>query len=536
MTHAATVRHGNTARAQPRALVASWFCFCLLAGCSSASRDAVPLTIISPHRDEIREETARAFLDWFQIRTDERARAAAGSLDAWTAQPNAATAAAATSALDALLADWTENDTTALRDAWREWQVQPQQVEPLRKALSKWQNQPHPVAIVWQDVGGGTSQIVRYLRSQFEATPDGVGIDVLFGGGTDVFIRLAEERLLAPLTMPEAIMKRIHPQLNGVPMYDPAGRWFGPVLSSFGILCNLKVLERIGEPQPRRWADLGRPGLESWVSAGDPRLTGSVHMVYEIILQGPAGWEGGLRLLLRMGANTHTFIRDSGTLTRTVIAGEVAAAGNLDANALSAVGRNPDMMAFNLPPGETIINPDAIAVLKGAPQLPLARAFVEFTLSDAGQKVFFLQPGQPGGPRRYPLCRLSVVEALYAEYPPAQRSTGTTNPFAVGNTIVYDSRLGVRRWDALNDLFSAWIIDAHPHLRAAWRAVLRSELPEKERQKLEEELFQPPCSEAELAAYAKAITDGSPRVRTEQITRWGEEARQRYRRIERAAR
>src|SRR5205085_11725999 len=97
--------------------------------------------------------------------------------------------------------------------------------------------------------------------------------------------------------------------------------------------------------------------------------------------------------------------------------------------------------------GGTIINPDAIAVFKGAPRPEMARAFVEFTLSDAGQKLFLLLPGQPGGPRRYPLCRLSVVESLYAQYPPEKRSVGVANPFAAGNTIRYDSKPGSQRWD-----------------------------------------------------------------------------------------
>jgi len=294
-------------------------------------------------------------------------------------------------------------------------------------------------------------------------------------------------------------------------------------------------LGRIGQPEPRRWEDLGRTGLRGWVNAGDPRMTGSVHMVYEIILQGPLGWDAGLRLLMRVGANAHTFIRDSGTLTRTVIIGDVAAAGTLDVQALPAVGLYPAMMTFALPPGETVINPDAVGVLKGAPQGGLAKAFVEFLLSDAGQRVFFLRPGQPGGPRRYPLCRLSVVEKLYAEYPPDVRSTGTADPFALRNTITYDSRLSIRRWDALNDLFGAWIVDAHPDLSAAWRAVAEADLSDADRQRLEDELFRPPVAEKDLATYARAIVEGSPRTRTETTTRWGEEARARYRRVRQAA-
>ncbi|GIW79133.1 MAG: hypothetical protein KatS3mg105_0940 [Gemmatales bacterium] len=155
-----------------------------------------------------------------------------------------------------------------------------------------------------------------------------------------------------------------------VPIYDEDKRWFGPMLSSFGILSNLDVLKRIDQPAPTSWSDLGRDGMFSWVSAGDPRQSGSVHMVYEIILQA-RGWDEGFRLLMRLGANTRSFIRDSGTLTRSVTNGDVAAAGNIDVQALSAVGRYPTMMHFHLPAGETIINADAIARLKGAPHSEL---------------------------------------------------------------------------------------------------------------------------------------------------------------------
>jgi ABC-type Fe3+ transport system substrate-binding protein len=443
-----------------------------LGGCGSSSPASVRLVLISPHRDEIREEVALAFQDWLRQR---------------------------------------------------------------------YPDQTEPVEIVWQDIGGGTSQIAKYVKARFEGSPGGIGIDLLFGGGTDIFLRFAREGFLEPYTkdapQPEriaALLKRIKPDLNGVPMYDPQGRWFGPVLSSFGILYNREVLKRIKQDEPRTWADLGKPGFRSWVSAGDPRLTGSVHMVYEIILQSH-GWEEGFSLLLRLGANTHTFIRDSGTLTRTVISGDVAAAGNVDVNAFSAVGRDPERMGYYLPKGETIINPDALAVFKGAPQRKLAWAFVEFTLSDAGQKVFLLRPGEPGGPRRYPLCRLSVVEELYEEYPPAKRSVAEANPFAVKNLITYNSDLGNRRWDALNDLFGAVVVDAHPDLAAAWKEVCQ--LPEGEHKaKLEKDLFTPRCSLAELEAHARSIRTESPRVRTERVNRWGEEARQHYRAIRRAPR
>jgi ABC-type Fe3+ transport system substrate-binding protein len=503
----------------------------VLSSCADDRADAIRLTMISPHRDEIREEVALAFRDWFHARTDAHAAAACDALEQWLRDGSPEQLSGTRQALARLRADWRSDDMGSVGETLQAWMAETDatQGRHLLDSLKAWRQQIPLVRLVWVDMGG-TSQIARYITSSFESKPDGIGIDVLFGGGTDIFLRFADQGLLQRIDVAEALRRRIPPALNGVPIYDPQGRWYGPMLSSFGILSNREVLRRIGQPEPRSWADLGRPGLQGWVAAGDPRLTGSVHMVYEIVLQSQ-GWDKGFPLLLRLGANTHSFIRDSGTLCRTVSNAEVAAAGNLDANALTAVGRDPERIAFYLPPGETIINPDAMAILRGAPRPEAARAFVEFALSDAGQLLFLLQPGRPGGPRRFPLCRLSVVPELYERYPASERSVGEANPFKVANTISYDSKLGISRWDALNDLIGAVIVDAHPELSEAWRAVLQSGPPDPERQRLEGELFAPPCSESELREHARRVAAEGPRVRTLTLNRWGEEARQRYRAV-----
>jgi ABC-type Fe3+ transport system substrate-binding protein len=505
-----------------------------MAGCAGGERDTVRLLVLSPHRDEIREEVALAFGDWFGQRSRARLDAARADL------ASGADREAVRRACDAALEDWRPDDLPELNAAYQAWQEQPENArrQDLLAAVEQALVRLPRVELAWQDVGGGTSQIQRYVNAQFATrgkVEEGIGIDLVFGGGTDTFLKFAADGKLQPVHLPRALLSRIRPDLNGVPLYDPAGRWYGPMLSSFGILANRRVLERIGEPQPQHWQDLGRPGLQGWVAAGDPRLAGSVHMVYEIILQGH-GWDEGMRLLLRLGANAHSFLRDTGTLTRAVTSGEVAAGGNLDGYAWSAVGRDPEGLVWKLPEGETIINPDAMAVLAGAPRPQLARAFVKFNLSDEGQRLFLLRPGVPGGPRRYPLCRLSVVEDLYRQYPPAQRSVGDANPFTVGGgTIRYDGKVGTRRWDALNDLLGAVIVDAHADLAAAWRALLHSPLPDEQRRRLEDELFRPPCTEAELLAHARQILEESPRVRTATVNRWGEEARRRYRGVHTAA-
>lgn len=471
---------------------------------------------------------ALGFKDWFRQRT-------ATHLDQLHKALGSADDAGVTTAADTLLRDWSAQDLPEMHQAYAAWKKQPHTAtrQQLASVVETYRQQPPRVEVVWLDIGAGTSQIERYIRARFDNSPDGIGIDLLFGGGTDIYIRAADRGHLQRIEIPASLIKRLRPQLNGVPIYDKEGRWYGPVLSSFGILYNREVLRRIYQPEPKVWSDLGEPGLMGWVSSGDPRMTGSIHMVCEIILQG-LGWKDGFSLLMRMGANTHGFIRDSGTLSRTVTNGQVAAAGNLDANALTAIGRNPKMIGFVLPDGQTIINPDAIGVLKGAPHTQLARAFVEFTLSDAGQLLFLLQPGQPGGPRRYPLCRLSAVEELYQRYPPDVRSIGAADPFKVKNTIAYNTKLGGSRWDALNDLMGAVIVDVQPELAAAWRAVVY-QAPLDQRVQLATALFKPPVTEDELLTYARRVATEGAQLRTLTINQWGEDAREHYRRICRTA-
>jgi len=161
------------------------------------------------------------------------------------------------------------------------------------RAFSEWTASQlgHRTDIEWLDVGG-TSDALRYVRSEFSRSPRGIGIDLFFGGGVDPYLQLEREGLLEPCRVPEDVLSAIPQQHAGIEMYDPQGLWFGACLSGFGILVNKRVLELMHLPRPRSWEDLGRPEYLSWVGSGDPRSSGSVHMVYEIIAQA-YGWERG---------------------------------------------------------------------------------------------------------------------------------------------------------------------------------------------------------------------------------------------------
>src|SRR5262245_23551201 len=107
----------------------------------------------------------------------------------------------------------------------------------------------------WRDAGG-TADALRFVQSEFVTKPDGIGIDVFFGGGSEPFLLLADKKLALPYEPPKEILTGIPQSLNGIELYDPGHAWYGAALSSFGILQNRLVQQRMQLPFVTRWEQL----------------------------------------------------------------------------------------------------------------------------------------------------------------------------------------------------------------------------------------------------------------------------------------
>jgi ABC-type Fe3+ transport system substrate-binding protein len=330
------------------------------------------------------------------------------------------------------------------------------------------QNLGHRTKIDWLDVGG-TSDGVKFIQSEFNRKPDGIGVDIFFGGGIDPYIQFKKQKLLQPITVPDEVLTRIPPSLHGIEVYDPGMEWFGACLGGFGIIYNIKVLELLHLPAPETWADLAKPQYFTWVASGDPRSSGTVHMVYEIILQA-YGWDEGWRLITSMAGNIRNFSRSGSDAPRDTALGETACGLVIDVYAWRQVAdAGADKIGFVFPPNLTVINPDAIAVLRGAPEKELAAHFVAFTLSDTGQKLWTLKNGTRDGPQEFSLGRMPVVPGFAEKF--GEDAVIRLDPFKSPAGLKYDPEKGSARWTILNDLIGAVIIDPHHVLVDAWQNV-----------------------------------------------------------------
>ncbi|MCS7193183.1 MAG: extracellular solute-binding protein [Armatimonadetes bacterium] len=371
------------------------------------------------------------------------------------------------------------------------------------------------VTLQWLDVGG-TMAILRYIRTNFSKSPEGIGIDIFWGGGVDPYLQLKREKLLQPVKLTSDLLKKFPKTVAGVPLYDPEGYWFGAALSGFGIIFNKAVLKTLNVNHPRTWEDLTAPQLFNWIAMPDPRRSGSAHMMCEIILQA-YGWEKGWDVLAKIFANSKRVAPGSDEPVTDVANGEIAAAPNIDFYAWAKIAEaGEEMLGFVYPPKLTFINPDAIAILKGAPNQKVAQTFIEFVLSEEGQKLWLLPKGAIGGPKQFTLARMSILANLYEQL--KGQSVIKVNPFRFKPGFRYDSQKGDRRIDVLNSLLGAFFIVPHRELKAYWQRAISSG---------RKVTFRPPVSEAEIMRLADRWSIDR-KLAAEKESEWGRIAKNLY--------
>jgi ABC-type Fe3+ transport system substrate-binding protein len=378
------------------------------------------------------------------------------------------------------------------------------------------------VRVRWRDLGG-TTQIEKALDASYKATPDSCQIDVFFGGGFDPFENQKRKGRLIPCKLPDEVLQKIAPSMMGMPIIDPDYMFYGAALSSFGLVENVRVMERLHLPPVNSWEDLGQPELYGWVSSSDPRKSGSVHMIYEIILQA-YGWEKGWEVIYTSSGNVRSFLQSSSAPTKEVSVGDAAVAISIDINGLTQQAfLGKENVTFKIPTGVSVINPDGLAILKGAPNLEVAREFVYFVMSEAGQGLWMKPQGTPGGAVRYGITRMGVWPSLY----PADLSQllVPVNPFQIKAGFDFKNEISGGRWNVLNALIGQTVIDVHTHLRRAWKTIL--ELPANERPRWQAELCQPFITFPEVLELEKFWR--KDKVRSTRLSNtWMQQAVQRY--------
>lgn len=392
------------------------------------------------------------------------------------------------------------------------------------RAFSAWHQERYgkPVKVEWITVGG-TTEISRYLVSEYVAAfrawwtaqgnawPPGAAdelvarepkrfpemhrrfrevddprqftskLDLFFGGGEYDHTRAHQQGLTvapwSPGKEPVELLAQIPAEVSGEVWRTPY--MIGTCLSTFGICYNVDRLRALGvRAPPQRWEDLTDPVYFGQLGVADPTKSGSIAKAFEMIIQqqmheasDPAvGWENGLRLIQLIGANARYFTDSASKVPIDVAAGDAAAGLAIDFYArfqAEVAGRG--RMEYVTPRGGSSVSADPISLLRGAPQREVAVRFIEFVLSREGQRLWMAEPGTPGGPHKYRLCRTPIRLDLHAELPAMIEP-----PMELARQFTYRREWTSGHFNVQRDLVRAMCLDSGEELRVAWREIIRA--------------------------------------------------------------
>jgi ABC-type glycerol-3-phosphate transport system substrate-binding protein len=232
--------------------------------------------------------------------------------------------------------------------------------------------------------------------------------------------------------------------------------------------------------------------------------------MYEVVLSA-YGWERGWEILTGITRNAISFSATASQVGKDVAQGEVACGMAIDSYAgelLRRYGR--EHLEFVVPPGLSPVTGDAVAILRGAPHRKAAEQFVEYLLSEEGQTVIFAKLGEPGGPRRFEIGKLTVLPQLYGKVRSA--APINDNPFLWRFSFRYDAQQSGNRWGVINELIGTFLIDHHRAIREF------GQLPTGA-----------PVTQQEVdAIVASGQWSKDPLYRRQFANRWMETARNRY--------
>lgn len=382
-----------------------------------------------------------------------------------------------------------------------------------------------PAKIRW--IKQGTSELLQMLETlERNKSGESFGFDLFFGGGPADHLLAANRGYSQPAALDSTLLAAIPERVAGFKLYDKDRRWCATALSSFGILLNQQVLKRQGLPAIETWKDLADPMMQSWVVIADPRKSSSVQVCYEAVIQ-QYGWEEGWPVLMQIAANSRFIADSSGGVPNEIAVGSALAGPCIDFYAYARIDQaGTDVLRFVCPKGGTPVTPDPVSLLRKPPNPELAVQFMNYVISPAGQKLWTLPAGAPGGPKRHRLYRTPVRGDVFADTQDGSRPENFLETLQGNALASFDPERQRSRNLVLAELMGATLIDQHDDLVEAWKQLIESGHPSA----AVEVWTAPLISEEDSFALAAQLEAGG-RAKRGLIRDWRRTAAEKYERV-----
>jgi putative spermidine/putrescine transport system substrate-binding protein len=205
-----------------------------------------------------------------------------------------------------------------------------------------------------------------------------------------------------PRAKAEGVLAPYRPALiDEVPegMKDPEGHWFAIHSGTLGLFVNTEALGRT--PVPTGWNDLLKPEYRGKVGFLNPvsAAVGQVGLFAVNLALGGTydNFDPAIRFFVQLRQNAP--IIPTQTAYARVVSGEIPILFDYDFNAMRGQHTDRAPVRFVLPAEGTISFPYIMGLVANGPNPDNGRKVLDFTLSDAGQRIWanaFLRPARAG--------------------------------------------------------------------------------------------------------------------------------------------
>nr|WP_318384887.1 ABC transporter substrate-binding protein [uncultured Enterobacter sp.] len=243
--------------------------------------------------------------------------------------------------------------------------------EDAQMTVSAFEKTHSDVEVKW--IRDGTAKLVARLQAELAAGD--AAPDVLLIADSVTMESFKKQDLLAAYLSPEA--KRYAAQL-----YDPAGYYYGTKLITTGIAYHTKA-----PVKPTSWQDLLNPDLKNMTTLPSPLYSGAAQIHMATLMNDPQlGWA----FYEKLHANGAMPQSGNGAVMSAITSGAKAYGVLVDYMAIREKAKGAPI-DFVFPKEGVSIVTEPVAMMKNAKNPEGAKAFIDFVLSEAGQRLVLQQ-------------------------------------------------------------------------------------------------------------------------------------------------
>lgn len=257
-------------------------------------------------------------------------------------------------------------------------------------------------------------------------------------------------------------LRKVHPRITGAPekvlgypLNDPDGYYLGFALSGYGIVYNGAYLAQYGLAPPREWQQLLEPAYSGHIGITTPSRSGTTHLMVEALLQ-TYGWDKGWAMLSNLGGNLSTVTARSFGVASGVAQRRFGIGITIDFLARTpSIGANDAVFVM---PSDTVFVPASIGILSRARNVEAAERFIDFILSEEGQRIL-LTPA---------VGRIPVRPSL-------NRGLLPGNDAGLLKDTTFDAGLSAERYGLVNLMFDDYVVRRRAVLARLWKRLAEFE-------------------------------------------------------------